>query len=87
MEKIKSSARAVGRPFAVLGAMLSVTMIGVLAMAGSASATPPADPVEDAFGDLQDKVTLYGGLIVALVVAVVILFFGLKFLKKGASKA
>lgn len=57
-----------------------------MVLAGAASATP-ADPVGDAFTELQGKVTTYGAAVVALVVAVVVLFFGIKFLKRGASKA
>jgi intracellular septation protein A len=64
----------------------SILFAASFALAGIASATP-ADPVADAFDTLQDKVTTYGTAVVALVVAVVVLFFGIKFLKRGASKA
>lgn len=71
---------------ATVGGLLSALMVGAFVMSGASSATP-ADPVSDAFGDLQDKVTLYGGAVVALVVAAIIILFGVKWLKKGASKA
>jgi hypothetical protein len=71
---------------ALMGATMTVLMLGGIALAGGASATP-ADPVGDAFDTLQGKVTLYGAAVVALVVSVVVLFFGIKFLRKGANKA
>lgn len=71
---------------ALIGATVTLLMLGGLAMAGGASATP-SDPVEDAFDDLQGKVAIYGAATVALVIAVVLIFFGIKFLRKGAAKA
>lgn len=68
------------------GIASSIMLATAMLVAGPASATP-ADPVADAFTDLQAKVTTYGAAVVALVVAVVVLFFGIKFLKRGASKA
>lgn len=67
----------------VTGVTTGFVMLG-LVLAGAQAA---ADPVDDAFGDLQSKATTYGGATVALVVAVVVLFFGIKMLKRGASKA
>jgi hypothetical protein len=82
MEKLKKYSG-----YTALTAVGSALMVvGMFVMAGAASATP-ADPVGDAFDTLQGKVTLYGAAVVALVVAVVVLFFGIKFLKRGASKA
>lgn len=86
MEKIKEAGRTVARPIGVLGAMLSVLLLGALAMAGSASATP-ADPAEAAFGDMETKAGVYGAAAVGLVVAVALIFFGIKMFKRGASKA
>jgi hypothetical protein len=45
------------------------------------------DSTLTAFNDLQDKVGTYGGAIVGLVVAAVVVTFGIKWLKRGASKA
>lgn len=84
MNKFKDAAATVARPFAVLGAMLSVLLLGGLALAGSASATP-ADPVADGYADLTSKVTLYGGLFVALVVLTVGILFGVKWIRKARS--
>jgi hypothetical protein len=69
-----------------VGAALPVLMIGAFVLAGSANAVGE-DPIDAAFTDLQGKVTLYGGAVVALVVASIILLFGIKWLRKGSAKA
>lgn len=53
----------------------------VVAGAGMASATP-ADPVADAFADAQAKVTQYGGLLVGVAVAAVLILFGIAWIRK-----
>ena len=68
------------------GVGTAILFAASFALAGVASATP-ADPVADGLDELQSKVATYGTAVVALVVAVVVLFFGIKFLKRGASKA
>lgn len=78
LEYIKSRA-------ALVGVVSTLFLAGGLAAAGPASAA--ADPVGDAFGDMQAKVVLYGGLIVSLVVASIVIFLGIKYLRKGVSKA
>lgn len=71
---------------AQIGALFSALFVmGVVGAAG-ASATP-ADPVETAFNDMEAKVTTYGGAIVALVVLSIGIFLGIKYLRKGVSKA
>lgn len=70
----------------VLGALVTTFMLGAFIAAGSASATV-ADPVDQAFTDMQGKVTTYGAAIVALVVVAAGIFLGVKYLKKGLSKA
>lgn len=71
------------------GLMLSVAvpvMLGMGALvAGPASAS--GDPILTEFDNLEAKVTAYGTAIVALVILSVVVFLGLKFLKKGAAKA
>jgi hypothetical protein len=63
-------------------------LVGVLMLTGIGAANAQtADPVEGAFTTLDGKITLYGGLIVGLVIASVVLFFGIKWLRKGANKA
>lgn len=78
--------RKISGRLGALSLAMGVMMVGAMALAGASSATP-ADPVSDAFTTLQDKVTLYGAAVVTLVVAVVVLFFGIKFLRRGANKA
>jgi hypothetical protein len=70
---------------AVLTGVVGVTVLSGLAFAGPASAA--ADPVGDAFADMQTKIVTYGGLIVGLVIAGAIIFLGIKYLRKGLSKA
>lgn len=79
MEIIKDRAARVGAAFSAL------FVLGVLG-AGAASATP-ADPVETAFTDMEGKITTYGGAIVALVVLSIGIMLGIKYLRKGVSKA
>jgi len=69
---------------ALLGATMTMLMVGGIAFAGGASATP-ADPVEGAFADLTTKVTLYGGLVLGLVLLTIGIFLGIKWLRKGVS--
>lgn len=71
---------------AALGAVLSTLFVVGILTASGASATP-ADPVETAFTDMESKVTTYGGAIVSLVVLAVGIFLGIKYLRKGVSKA
>lgn len=79
VEKIKERGLA-------LSSMLSVFVVAGLLGAGPASATP-ADPVGDAFDEMQGKITTYGAAIVGLVVLSVGIFLGIKYLRKGVSKA
>lgn len=79
---LKSSVQRLGL---VSGVAATLTMAAFL-VAGAANAQA-TDPVDTAFDTLQSKVTTYGGATVALVVAVVVLFFGIKMLRKGAAKA
>jgi hypothetical protein len=74
-----------GRVAAVSAAVGTLMTLGFI-LAGPASATP-ADPVQAAFDDMESKVTLYGAAIVALVVLAVGIFLGIKYLRKGVSKA
>lgn len=67
-----------------IGAALSTMVVLGFVLAGPASA---ADPVTTAFDDMESKITLYGGAIVALVVLSAALFLGIKYLRKGVSKA
>lgn len=78
--------RGTGHRLAALTSMTVGTLGVMLALAGSASATP-VDPIETAFDGLSAKITLYGGFIVALVVLSVGIFLGIKYLRKGVSKA
>ena len=66
------------------GAAVGFTMIAIM-LAGGASAT--TDPVADAFTTMQGKVVTYGGAIVALVIVSAGIFLGIKYLRKGVSKA
>jgi hypothetical protein len=66
---------------------LAALMIGAFAMASAGNATTTTDPVSDAFTDMNGKVTTYGAAIVALVVLAVGIFLGIKYLRKGVSKA
>lgn len=70
---------------AVVGGVLTTLVVGAMIMAGPASAEPPADPVADAFGDITDKVGVYSGLLVTLVVAVVLALFGIAWIRKARS--
>lgn len=79
MEKIKEAGSRVALAF-------STALFMVVGTVGIASAQT-ADPVSDAFADMKTKVLLYGGLIVTLVVAAVGIFLGIKYLRKGVSKA
>lgn len=80
MDKIKEFG---GRSALVTGVTFGLmTVMGILA--GTASAT---DPVDDAFTSMNAKVTTYGAAIVALVVLSVGIFLGIKYLRKGVSKA
>ena len=71
------------------GAFVSLTltslMLGAFAMAGGASAT--TDPVESGFTDAGTKVTLYGGLLITLVLIGFGIMLGVKYLGKGFRKA
>ncbi|MGY2704848.1 hypothetical protein [Nocardioides sp. HB32] len=78
--------KGIGKRVGLVGTATGIALMGALILMGAAEATP-ADPVDDAFTTMQGKVTLYGAAVVALVVASVLLFFGIKFLRKGASKA
>lgn len=80
MDKIKGLAGRTG--------LVGGTVVGVFAvmaiLAGTASAD---DPVTAAFTEMNSKVTTYGAAIVALVVLSVGIFLGIKYLRKGVSKA
>jgi len=73
----------IGRGAAIVSTLGTLTVLGFV-LAGPASA---ADPVTTAFADMESKITLYGGAIVALVVLSAALFLGIKYLRKGVSKA
>lgn len=81
MENIRQIGGRVGLGFTALTTMLGVAVI----LAGPSSAT--TDPVATAFDDMEAKVTTYGAAIVALVVLAVGIFLGIKYLRKGVSKA
>jgi len=81
-DKLKEAGARVGLVFGAVGTLMT---LGVL-LAGEAGATPP-DPVATAFNDMNGKVTTYGAAIVALVVLSVGIFLGIKYLRKGTSKA
>jgi hypothetical protein len=85
---MKAAGKAVGARVGVVTGVTSALMFSALMLAGAASAAE-GDPqtIDGAFADLQTKITTYGGAVVGLVVASVILFFGIKFLRRGASKA
>lgn len=69
----------------VLTGVVGLVVLSGLALAGPASAA--ADPVDTAFSDMQAKIVAYGALIVGLVVAGALIFLGIKYLRKGLSKA
>lgn len=81
LDSMKAGAARVGM---LTGATAGIAMLGFF-LAGSASAQ--GDPIETAFTDMEGKVTTYGGAIVALVVIAAAIFLGIKYLKKGVSKA
>lgn len=83
---MKDIAKRTGARVSVLTGVVGVAVMSGLLLAGSASATP-ADPVDDAFADMLQKVKDYGALIVGLVVAAALIFLGIKYLRKGLSKA
>lgn len=66
---------------------LVVGLVGALMLVGAGAANATTDPVETAFNDMEAKVTTYGAAIVALVVLAVAIFLGIKYLKRGVSKA
>jgi uncharacterized membrane protein HdeD (DUF308 family) len=66
-----------------VGALLSTLMIGAFVLASGAGAT--TDPVDDAFADLTTKSNHYGALLVALIAGVVVLLFGIAWIRKGRS--
>lgn len=83
MDKLKGfGGRAAG-----VGAMLGTALTMVVFMAGAASATPPPDPVTEGFTDAGTKVTLYGGAMVALVLIGLLIFLGVKYLRRGVRSA
>lgn len=82
MDTLKAAGARVGM---VTGAMGTLALMGFI-LAGPASAQT-GDPVGTAFSDLEGKITTYGTAIVALVVLSVGIFLGIKYLRKGASKA
>lgn len=81
VDNIKQIGGRVGMGVSALGTLL---MVGVM-LAGPSSAA--GDPVAGAFDDMETKVTTYGAAIVALVVLSVGIFLGIKYLRKGISKA
>ena len=68
--------------FALLGAMFTVAMLGGVALAGGASATP-ADPVDAGFDELTTKTNHFGGLLVGLVIVAIVITFGIAWLRKA----
>lgn len=62
-------------------------LTALMFVAGTAAANAATDPVADAFTSMEGKVTTYGAAIVALVVLAVGIFLGIKYLRKGVSKA
>ena len=82
METIKNLSARVG-----MGATALVTILGVSVLLAGPSSAQTADPVLDAFDDMQAKILLYGAAIVALVVLAVGIFLGIKYLKKGVHSA
>lgn len=82
VERMKEMGARAGMTLGVLG-VLGMTSI---MLAGSASAAG-ADPVIGAFDDVEGKIGTYGTAIVGIVVASVLLFLGIKYLRKGGSKA
>lgn len=83
MERFKNLA---GRAGLVTGMTAGLGMVA-LVLAGPASAAPGDDPALDGINDMAAKVTTYGAAIVALVVLSAGLFLGIKYLRKGVSKA
>ncbi|MCW2787159.1 MAG: hypothetical protein JWP74_3676 [Marmoricola sp.] len=71
---------------AVLGVMFTGLMVGSFALAGGSFADG-TDPVSADFTTLQGDVTTYGGAILALVLVSAGIFLGIKYLRKGISKA
>lgn len=71
---------------AKVGLVTGLTALMLVAGMGAASAEP-ADPVTTAFNDMEGKITTYGAAIVGLVVLAVGIFLGIKYLRKGVSKA
>lgn len=86
---MSSITKRAGKRVATTVAMVGTVFTMGFLLAGPASAEPatPADPVLGAFDGLETKITLYGAAIVALVVLSVALFLGIKYLRRGATKA
>lgn len=68
----------------MFAAFMSAMFAGMFALASASSAD---DPVSTGFTTLQANVTTYGAAIVALVLVSAGIFLGVKYLRKGISKA
>lgn len=74
-----------GGRVALGGSALAGMAFMALVLAGPSSAS--TDPAETAISDMGAKVTTYGTAILALVVLSAGIFLGIKYLRKGISKA
>lgn len=81
LENLKAGAARVGMFGSALGGALFLGLV----LAGPSNAQ--GDPAADAISDLGTKVTTYGTAIVGLVVLSIGFFLGIKYLRKGVSKA
>lgn len=83
------AARVRGRLAIMAGMFGALSVMAFMVMGEAANATTTTTPatVDDGFTQLNDKITTYGGSIVALVVLAAGIFIGVKYLKKGLSKA
>lgn len=78
MENLKQIGARVG---------MVLTFASLVVVGSVSAASAQTDPVADAFTSMEGKITTYGGAIVALVVLAVGIFLGIKYLRKGVSKA
>jgi hypothetical protein len=72
----------------VWAAVVGLFLAGFVAASGASATTdPPPDPVSQGFTDAGTKVALYGGAMVALVLVGLLIMLGIKYLRRGVSKA
>jgi len=83
---VKQMMQNIATKAGIVGGAVSTLLLTAFVLAGPASAQT-VDPVSTAFDTMQAKIGTYGGAIVALVVASAVLFLGIKYLRKGTSKA